>query len=88
MLQGTNRLYSDNSNGIEPPDFKKGFAVYCFNLSPDISDGWNFDVVETGTLSAEISLDQANTFSVTMIALLEFDSIIQITFSKNVIYDI
>jgi hypothetical protein len=88
MLQGTNRLYSDSSNGIEPPDFKKGYAVYCFNLSPDMSNGSSLDVVESGTLSEEISLDQTNTFSVTMIALLEFDSVIQITSSKSVIYDV
>ncbi len=60
MLQGTNRLYTDSANGIEPPDFKKGYAIFCFNLSPDILNDTNFNVLETDTLSVEIKLGSIN----------------------------
>ncbi len=88
MLQGTNRLYSDSSNIIKPPDFKKGYALYCFNLSPDISNDTNFNILETGALSVEIKLYTSNANIVTMIAFREFDAIILITVSKSVIYDV
>ncbi|XP_064635194.1 uncharacterized protein F54H12.2-like [Lineus longissimus] len=87
MMFGTNLWSSNISNGISMESYKNGFTLYGFNLTPDDSSGLNWNLVESGNISLDIRLKRPSDHSITIIAYLESDAVMEIESSRNIIYD-
>lgn len=88
LLQGTGRLLGDSSLYIHPRvDFANGYALYCFDITPDFSESGAFNLLREGKLGLSISLKTASTTSITIVAYLEYDTILEIDGDRRVIYD-
>jgi hypothetical protein len=88
LLQGTGRLSGDSSLYIHPrTDFLNGYALYCFDITPDFSESGAFNLLREGKLSLSISLRTASPTSITIVAYLEYDTILEIDGDRRVIYD-
>ncbi len=87
LLKATNVWGMNRSFGITPSEYAKGFTLYAFNLSSDEDHGANFNLVRDGTLSLDIRLREASTVAITIIAYLEFDSVVEIDSDRNVHYE-
>ena len=66
---------------------RHGYTFFGFNLTPDQWDGPCFHLVQRGNLRIELHFRDALTTTVNVIAYAEFESVLEIDKSRNVIYD-
>ena len=63
-------------------------ALFAFDLTPDLSEGGNhFNLVKQGNLRLEIQFAQPLPNTINVITYAEFENIIEIDKSRNVIFD-
>ena len=41
LLSGTRKVNKDEGNASERKDFSRGYALYAFDLTPDMKDGYD-----------------------------------------------
>lgn len=90
-MQGYNTLFQnirEAGNDISYEDYKNGYALYAFNLSPDLcGDSEQFSELKDGTLELDIDFDKITEGSTTIVVYMEFDNVIEITKQRNVLFD-
>ena len=88
QFAGTGKIFLDDGNGIARDEFPKGFALYCFDLTPDMcSTGQHFNTVQKGNLAIDIQFSTVPTNAVSLVCYGEFKNIIYIDSERNVVYD-
>ena len=88
QFSDTGKMYYNTGNGISREEFAKGYAVYAFDLIPDMcSSSPHFNLVQKGNLSIDIQFSAAPTEAVSLVCYGEFESLIQIDSDRNVFYD-
>lgn len=89
LFSGTGIHFSNEGNAISREDYKGGYFLTAFDLTPDMSAGsthhWN--LIRNGTLRIEVSFVEALPETVNLILYTEFDNIIEIDKNRNVIVD-
>ena len=50
LFSGTDKMYQDEGNTITREEYKEGYALYAFDLSPDLSIGGHLNLVRHGNL--------------------------------------
>ena len=76
-----------DGNQLDRFDFANGFAIYAFSLAADRSLGEHFNFVENGTVSMDFEFSKPLPTTISVIALAEFDNIIEIDESRNILFD-
>ena len=84
LLQASGKIFSNESNAITLKQYKNGYALYGFDLT-NSHDAQCYDLINEGNLSLTISLAETSTVSITVIAYLEYDNIIEIDKDGQVI---
>ena len=88
IMQSLGLWGKDRSNNIHPiNDFPHGFALYGFDLSPDGSDGSNFNLIKEGNLSLTLRLQKPAAVSITIVCYMEFETILEIDRDRNIHYN-
>ena len=87
LFSGTDKLYKDSGNYISREDYDRGYALYAFDLSPDLSAGQHLSLKKTGNLRLEMSFDKALTAGINIIVYAEFSNILEIDRARNIIFD-
>ena len=88
LLHGTGRLFKNINQGIQPlKDFKNGYAIYSFDLTPDHSDSGNFNLIQEGNISLDIKLNKPHNTGITIVCYLEYDSVLEIDKDRNIYYE-
>ena len=87
LFLGTNRLFTDKGIAINREEYAKGYTLYAFDLTPDLSDGCHLNLVKEGNVRLEAGFDAALPNTVNCIVYSESQGLIQIDRSRNVIYD-
>ncbi|GFT89917.1 uncharacterized protein F54H12.2 [Trichonephila clavipes] len=59
-------------------EFPKGYALYLFDLSPDLCDGEHFNLIKHNNLRIELKFNKALEQTVSFIVFAEFESLIEI----------
>lgn len=89
LLQGTGNLFTNEDLDISPwgKDYSHGNCLYAFDLSPEMQSGNtdHFDLIREGKLDVEAKLATSTKESVTMIAHLEYDGILEMTKDGDII---
>ena len=85
FLQGCNILFDNKSNGITPEMYKHGYTLHVFNLAADGEDT-ELTLLREGKLSLNIKLDKTTNEPVTVLYYMEFDSVLEITSDRRVLY--
>lgn len=80
LFSGTGMFYQDKGNDIDRDDF-------AFDLTPDLNDGGNFNLIKQGNLRLELHFAKPLTDTVNVIVYVEFDNIIEVGRCRNVIFD-
>ena len=84
LFSGTGKMYYDIGNDISREEFPNGYAVYVFDLTPDMcGSSPHFNVVQRGNLAVDIKFSAAPAVAVSLVCYGEFENTIQ----KNVVYD-
>ena len=83
---GGNGISSDTGNTIGREQFVNGHALYCFDLTPDLSSscGHHFSVTKSVNLPFEIGFEVALSITENVWVYIEFDNVIEIEMDRNV----
>lgn len=85
-LQGYNTLYQgikEIGNDITYTEYKTGYTLFVFDLTPDSCSGEHFNLVKDGDLELEIVFTNAPNQALTAVCYMEFDSVLEITKERN-----
>ena len=82
------QYYLDEGMDLTKDDFRGGNALFAFDLTPDLgSCGENFELGKNGNLRLEVHFAQALPATVNAVIYAEFDNLLQIDKSRNVVFD-
>ncbi|XP_033639055.1 uncharacterized protein F54H12.2-like [Asterias rubens] len=87
LFSGTDKTYQDDGNTITREDYKGGYTLYAFDLSPDLSIGGHLNLVKHGNLRLDVHFANALDQTINVIIYAEFNNILEIDQSRNVIFD-
>ena len=79
-------ISSDTGNTIGREQFVNGHALYCFDLTPDLSSscGHHFSVTKSGNLRLELAFEVALSITGNVLVYSEFDNVIEIDKDRKV----
>ena len=87
LFEGIDNVVFINGNSISRDDYPHGYALYAFDISPDLCSSDHFNLLKTGNLVLDLSFETNLTNSVTLIVYTEFDNMIEINKSRKVFKD-
>ena len=88
LFSGTGKIYSNAGLDITRDDYPGGFALYAFDLTPDMCNSSDyFNTVQRGSLSLALTLKK-QTHAIGMVCYGDFENVIRIDADRNAIYDI
>lgn len=78
-----------NSEGLylSRTEFAKGYTLFLFDLSPDLCDGEHFNLIRHSNLRIELKFSKSLEKTVSLIVFAEFESLIEINKTRNVLFD-
>jgi len=88
LFSGTGKENQDEGNDLDRTDFAKGYAVYVFDLTPDLVESESFTLIKSGSVRVDMSFDTATSNTITVLAYAEFENIIEIDRNRNVVFDV
>ena len=67
------------SKNISYEDFAKGYALYAFNLTPDLCSLNHFNIQKQGGIYATLKFKNPPEINITALFYLEFDNVVEVT---------
>jgi len=87
LFSGTGSLFEDIGNDISRDDFDDGYAIFCSDLTPDLSNGGHYNLIKKGNLRLELQFAKALPQSINVVILSEFENLIEVDNQRNVLFD-
>jgi len=87
LYTGTGRLFYDEGLAIDRVDYPFGYALYAFDLSPDLTDDEKFELLRTGSVRLQLKFGQRLEHPITIIICAEYQNMIEIDKNWNVLHD-
>ena len=88
LFSGTGKIYSNAGLDIDRDDYPGGFALYAFDLTPDMcKSSQYFNTVQRGSLSLALTF-KAHKDPLALVCYGDFENVIRIDAERNAIYDI
>ena len=89
LFSGTGKIYSNAGLDISREDYPGGYALYAFDLTPDMCKGADyFNAVQRGSLTLALTFGTSHKRAIGMVCYGDFENIIRIDAERNAIYDI
>ena len=89
LFSGTGKIYSNAGLDITREDYPGGYALYTFDLTPDMCKGADyFNTVQRGSLTLALTFGKATEDPIAMVCYGDFENVIRIDSERNAIYDI
>ena len=83
LMIGTGRLFENDGLGITPEEYKNGKCLYVFDLT-NTSTKECMSLQQTGRVSLDIRLDENVPEGITVVAFLQYDSVLHINSDAEV----
>ena len=87
LFSGTGKLVKDEGTDIRREDFKAGYALYAFDLPADLAEEGHFTLMKHGNVRLDLKFGTALLKPINVIAYAEFESVLEIDKSRNIIID-
>ena len=87
LFSGVGSINDDIGNYIDREDFAGGYALYAFDLTPDLAESGHFNLVREGNLRVDLKFTLPLVNTINVIAYAEFQNIIEIDRNKNILFD-
>ena len=89
LFSGTGKIYSNAGLDITREDYPGGYALYAFDLTPDMCKSADyFNTVQRGSLTLALTFGESKDHAIGMVCYGDFENIIRIDSERNAIYDI
>ena len=85
LFGGIGKVMTDEDFDLNRSEYPKGFALYAFNLSTDSEDA--YDILKSGSIRIDMKFAKALPQTINVIVYAEFQNIIQIDSTRNVVLD-
>ncbi|KAL8588147.1 hypothetical protein ACOMHN_044117 [Nucella lapillus] len=86
-LEGSGLLHKDAAAGFTLDQFSRGYGIFCFDLTPSLVDGEQFELVKSAPLRLELKFAKALPNPVVVLVYGELDGIIEVDKSRQVLTD-
>ncbi|GFT59533.1 uncharacterized protein F54H12.2 [Trichonephila clavipes] len=88
LFVGTDRMGQDRGIFISRKEYKDSNTLFGFNLSPDLcSSGEHLSLIKHSNLRLELKFSKSLEQTVCVIVFAEFENLIEINKSRNILYD-
>ena len=87
LFTGTGKQFMDSGNSIERSDYSRGYTLYAFDLTPDLGEDDHFNLIKEGNVRVDMKFSVALPNTINVIVYAEFENIIEIDRTRNVIFD-
>lgn len=87
LFSGTGKQQRDEGNDISREDYSGGYALYAFDLTPDLAEEGHFNLNKEGSVRVDLKFATALPNTINVIAYAEFENVIEIDRNRNVIFD-
>jgi len=88
LFSGTGRLFADSGIDVARNEYDKGYGLVVFDLTPDLcSTSEHFNQKQKGNVSLDIQFSTGLPNAVNLIVFGEFESIVEIDYSRHVTVD-
>lgn len=89
LFSGTGIHFLNEGNGISRSEYPNGYCLFAFDLTPDMSAhcGTHWSLVRNGNVRIEVRFEKPLECTVNCIVYAEFDNILEIDSSRQVILD-
>lgn len=87
LFATSGKIFHDEGNQISRDDYGNGYSLFGFDLTPDLSESEYVNLIKNGNIKLEIEFSNALTATICVVALAEFDNMIEIDRNRNVISD-
>ena len=87
MFSGTGKMYRDEGTDIMRSDYPKGYAIYAFDLTPDMGDDDHVNLIKEGSVRLDITFANPLPHTINVIAYGEFENVLEIDSARNVMFD-
>ena len=89
LFSGTGKIYSNAGLDITREDYPGGYALYAFDLTPDMRKSADyFNAVQRGSLTLALTFETSHDYAIGMVCYGDFENIIRIDAERNAVYDI
>ena len=89
LFSGTGKIYSNAGLDITREDYPGGYALYAFDLTPDMCKSADyFNTVQRGSLTLSLTFGDSHKHAIGMVCYGDFENVIRIDSERNAIYDI
>ena len=89
LFSGTGKIYSNAGLDITREDYPGGYALYAFDLTPDMCKSADyFNTVQRGSLTLALTFGESKGHAIGMVCYGDFENVIRIDSERNAIYDI
>ena len=89
LFSGTGKIYSNAGLDITREDYPGGYALYAFDLTPDMCKSADyFNTVQRGSLTLSLTFEASKDHAIGMVCYGDFENVIRIDSERNAIYDI
>ena len=89
LFSGTGKIYSNAGWDITREDYPGGYALYAFDLTPDMCKSADyFNTVQRGSLTLALTFGESKDHAIGMVCYGDFENVIRIDSERNAIYDI
>jgi hypothetical protein len=78
LSQSTGRAFTDKGLDITREDYPNGYALLCFDLTPDLQENGYYHLINRGGIRLEMKFDEALSSHLNIIVYAEYDSNIKI----------
>jgi hypothetical protein len=87
LFSGTGKQQRDEGNDISREDYAGGYALYAFDLTPDMAEEGHFNLSKEGRVRVDLKFTAGLPNTINVIAYAEFENVIEIDRNRNVIFD-
>lgn len=87
LFTGTGRNNRDIGLDISRSEYKDGYTLYAFDLTPDMSQEGHYNLIKQGSLRVDMKFSEPLPNTVTVIAYAEFENLIEVDRSRNIVFD-
>ena len=87
LFSGINTQFHNTGNQINREDYESGYSLVAFDLSPDLSTGSHFNLVKRSNMRLELKFAEALTTTVSVLVFSEFESLLELDQSRNILID-
>lgn len=87
LFENIDRPVFITGNDIQREEYKNGYCLFAYDLSPDLCSGEHFNLLKTGNLSIHLTFKTSPSVPLQLILYQEFDSLIEINQNRIVTSD-